>query len=160
MTDKSGTSHRFNRTQGTFITRVTFAVCILSILMFGCGFANRGSSSTTAAGSIRAKSAESDYSVRKHKWGVVQVGKESIRIGAFVPHCENTKAKPQVVRVERRFHPGAVVLTMFVRFPPKDRNCVGGQISVLQWVRVGSSLRHLDVYDGSVSPPARRREGK
>jgi hypothetical protein len=97
--------------------------------------------------------------VRKHKWEIAQVKNDSVLIGAFVNFCEGTKPQPRVKKIARHRKPGALVLTMFVVFPPKDPGCFGSQISVMHWVKVGKNLRHLDLYDGSTSPPARRKEG-
>jgi hypothetical protein len=137
------------------LTRGGAVASVLVTLFTGCGSGGKGNdasrnSSTIAAGQL---------SVRKHKWGVSRIKTESVLIGAFVPFCEGTRPRPQVKRIERRRKPGALVLTMFIQFPPKDPGCFGSQISVLHWVKVGNDLKRLDLYDGSTSPPARRREG-
>lgn len=102
--------------------------------------------------------AEGQLSVRKHKWEVSAIAEKSVLLGTFVPFCEGTKPRPRVKRIDRRRKPGALVLTMFIEFPPKDNGCFGSQGSVMHWVKVGGDLKQLDLYDGSTSPPARRLE--
>jgi hypothetical protein len=47
---------------------------------------------------------------------------------------------------------------MLMRFPRFPMGCFGGRLGIVHWVKIGPRIDHLDLYDGSTSPPARRRE--
>ena len=138
------------------LTRGGAVASVLVTMWTGCGSGGKGADTSQASSSTKV---EKQLSVRKHKWEIAQVKNDSVLIGAFVNFCEGTKPQPRVKKIARHRKPGALVLTMFVVFPPKDPGCFGSQISVMHWVKVGKNLRHLDLYDGSTSPPARRKEG-
>ena len=95
------------------------------------------------------------------KWGVVASGQQSIEIGALVPYCEKSSPKPHIERIEKRFRHNRVIITMFVRFPPKRvgsnaGGCLGVEIGISRWVKLRKKSDRIRLYDGSTSPPARR----
>jgi hypothetical protein len=96
--------------------------------------------------------------VRVHKWGLSEVAEESVLIGTSVVYCESVKERPRVVKVIRRRATSGIVLTMFMRFPRFPSGCFGDRLGIVHWVKIGPGIDRLDLYDGSTSPPARRRE--
>jgi hypothetical protein len=134
------------------------AICAAVFLLIGCGQADHGSGNPTSSESRSAATIASGGEVKEHKWGISEAKQRSVRIGVVLPYCETNESEPQIDRIERRQKPGSLVLTVFVRFPPPKRGaCVGLQLHLLHWVKVGTKLDHLDLYDGTTSPPARRR---
>ncbi len=88
----------------------------------------------------------------------MSIGKRSVELGALVPYCGYNRPKPYVERVERRRRPDGLVLTMFVRFPPKPNKggCLWVEVGVSQWVKLGRKVAKIELYDGSTSPPVHR----
>ena len=99
--------------------------------------------------------------VKPIRWGVMSLMGERVRIGALVPYCEDGRQRPQIERIEHRRRESRLVLTMFVRFFNRSTSGSGGcmflQVGVSRWVRVGAPAGEFDLYDGSTSPPSRRR---
>jgi hypothetical protein len=96
------------------------------------------------------------------RWGIMAVTDRSVEVGALVPYCEYTKPKPRVKRVERKRQRGGFVLTMFVWFPPKRvgpnaGGCLGAEVGVSRWVKLGRKVEQVRLYDGSTSPPSLRQ---
>lgn len=141
----------------------------LCALLFSClgvtvveGWSSNDSSKSGQAEHSLEASQRSQWkgSLRAVKWGVGRRGKASIQIGAFVPYCENIDPSPQIEQVKQRRRPGGVILTIYVRFPPREgRSCIGYDLGVTHWVKLGSQAVNASIYDGSTSPPALRVRG-
>jgi hypothetical protein len=89
---------------------------------------------------------------------VVAVRRHALRLGLLLPYCGNREPEPFIDRVERRHGRGGLVFTVFVRFGPEYpefEGCVGGDLILGKWVRVGDKSKPL--FDGSTSPPSRRQ---
>ncbi len=137
-------------------------IASLAFLASGCGQTNETTEeSSNADGGKPVKTvdiATSEYNYA-HKWGVSRVGRESILISAAIPHCENAQAEPQWEKIAKRWRRGDLILTAFMRIPPlKGSACLGVELYLMHWVKIGKDLARLNLYDGSTSPPARRKE--
>lgn len=91
------------------------------------------------------------------KWNIVRMNARSVEIGAFVPYCENKKGRPRIEQVRQEHNVGRVILTMFVRYPPRHIGrrsdvCFGAPVSVQGWVKLGQDPRKLRLFDGKVPP--------
>jgi hypothetical protein len=139
----------------TFLETLGLALLCLVVMGVGCGKADDRDMRKTAPDARRS---DSDSAVRSHKWELVRVRGERILIGALVNYCESRNRFPRIEYVKRLRKPGAIVLTMTVRFPPHPEGCFGSQGSLLHWVEIGPRIDQVDIYDGSSSPPARRRK--
>lgn len=140
--------------------RRTLCLCVLlfsglgAVVAEGCGSSDFSKSGDSLDAIQRS---QRKGPIRAVKWGVGRRGKASVQIGAFVPYCENIAPSPQIEQVKQRRRPGRVILTMYVRFPPrKGRSCIGYDLGVTQWVKLGSQATGVPIYDGSTSPPALR----
>lgn len=143
----------------------------LSILLFsilgaipaeGCGGSDTSSSSLNQPDvhpSDRGNASRLG-TLRAVKWGVGRQEETSIKIGAFVPYCENVTPSPRIERVVRRRSPNRVILTMYVRFPVGQRKgCIGYGLGLTRWISLGRQASRLSIYDGSTPPPALRIRG-
>jgi len=139
------TKQRSTRALGTFAGIVALSVCALGI--GGCF----GQSKTQGDATRR------QGPLKPIRWGIIDMGRQSVRVGAFVPYCKYTKPEPFVERVKRRRRRGGRVLTMLVQFPPKRTGGCLGESSVTQWVKLGPGVERLRLFDGFTSPPERRR---
>ena len=148
------------RTLGIYV--LLFAV-LGAIAAEGCGGSDRQGSATSTDSPITVANhqlSSRSGPLRAVKWWVGRRGEASIQIGAFVPYCEGTEPTPRIEKVAQRRRPGGVILTMYVRFPSrKGGNCVGYDLGVTRWVRVGKQAMRSSIYDGSMSPPALRVRG-
>jgi hypothetical protein len=144
------------------IRRAAYVGVIVSSFLMGCGDTSEGTesadSSRAAASAVIGfrTSHSSDARVRSVRWSVLKVARQSIQIGAFVPYCEG-KLKPEVARVSQARHGRKIVLTLFIREPSKGSSaCVGYDLGLSQWVKLGKSWHRDSIYDGHGSPPALR----
>lgn len=143
------------------LRRGSKAILVMLVLLLGLGCGDASSEPTREPGqpaAPRQRELQAQTTVRVHKWDVSLVRKESVLIGSFVTYCESVKETPYIVRVSRQRQAEGLVLTMYVHFPPYPRGCFGGRISVLRWVKIGPQINRIDLYDGSTSPPRRRRD--
>lgn len=155
-------------TAQVFITSLRDWLTLLGVFLFllfmlnGCGNSGDPSVGTTNLSTVApvemSKSARASGPLKAIKWDIVRMGRRNVQIGAFVPHCEYTKPVPRVERVIQRRSEGRAILTMMVRFPPKKVGpnagaCLGVQISVARWVRLGQDPTSIKFFDGSTSPP-------
>ncbi len=71
------------------------------------------------------------------------------------------KPKPRVDHVSRAWHRKSVVITVFLRFPKvhfaKNEACAGVGLVMLKQLKLGHSIARRALYDGSSSPPQRRK---
>lgn len=96
--------------------------------------------------------------LRPIRWGIANFAKRSVQIFALVPHCAYTTPEPYVEKVKRQKMARGLELTMLVRFPKtkKGGGCLFSESGVSRWVNLGREVRDIRLYDGAVSPPARR----
>lgn len=143
----------------------------LSILLFsilgaisaeGCGGSGTSSSSLDQRDTHPSNQGNASRlgALRAVKWGVGRRRETSIKIGAFVPYCENVTPSPRIERVIRRRRPNRAILTMYVRFPAGQRKgCIGYGLGLTRRISFGKRASRLSIYDGSTSPPALRIRG-
>lgn len=137
------------------------AATLFFLVLGGCGGSHSTMASTEGREAVPSSSRDvlaGKGPLKPIKWGVVSTGPSGLRIGAFVPYCEYTRPKPRVERVVKRRKPGRAILTMLVRFPPKKTGpnaggCLGVQVSVSRWVKLGQDPQKLKLFDGYFSPP-------
>jgi hypothetical protein len=135
---------------------IVFSILFLSI---GCGRAERDSVSDHATETTAVKRSGERY-VHAHRWGIAGFRRESVVISVAIPHCEYVQAEPSFDRITRRWRSGDLVLTVFMRIPPRTQHgCLGIELYLLRRVKVGKNLRHIELYDGSTSPPTPRSRG-
>lgn len=132
----------------------SLAIVLLLLTSAGCG----GDDSTKELDS--SHSADGQGSLRAVHWGVVKIAQRSVKIGAFVPHCEYQNAIPHIEQIKKRRGPGRVTVTMLVRFPPKRPGCLGVGISVGRWLKIGHHPLELKFFDGKTSPPEEVQVGE
>jgi hypothetical protein len=143
-------------TTGKELVLACFYVLMFFLLLcVGCGKADDASVMPTTGFRHQALKAKG---VRAHRWGVSHVANQSVLIGTSVVYCESVKERPKVIKVSRRRTPKGIVLTMYMRFPRFPENCFGGRLGIVHWVKIGPGIDRFDLFDGSTSPPARRRE--
>lgn len=94
------------------------------------------------------------------RWSVAAERRRALRLGVEVPYCGYREPEPFIDRVERRHGRNGLVFTVFVRFGPEDREpggCVGVELILGKWVRIGERAKSKPLFDGSTSPPSRRQ---
>jgi hypothetical protein len=141
--------------------RSIFAIWLALSILFsiGCGSANRNYISDRDAETTAVNRSGERY-VHAHKWGIADFRRESVVISVAIPHCEYVQAEPSFDRITRRWRSGDLILTAFMRTPPRTQHgCLGIELYLLRRVKVGKNLRHIELYDGSTSPPTRRSRG-
>lgn len=127
---------------------VAVALVLMLVMPAGCGGYD---GSTSSPHPNRANSGQG--TVKAVHWDIVRLARRSVQIGAFIPYCEYTKPEPRIEEIKKRRRPGRVILTMLVRFPPRKQGCLGIQVSVQRWVKLGRDTRDLKLFDGKTSPP-------
>ena len=100
-------------------------------------------------------------SLRPVQWGPWRHRGARIQIGALVSYCGSPRPKPRVERVKRSHRRHRVILTMFVRFFPREIGANGGgcsftKIGVSRWLTLSKHDLRVPLYDGSTSPPSLR----
>lgn len=129
----------------------------------GCGNAEDGAGDGLGRGANaeRSQAASSQGALRPVNWGVGTRRGVSVQIGAFVPYCENIRPKPHIERIVRQHGIKGLIFTMLVRFPKRQaRNCIGYDLAVTKWVKLGRAGEYKRVYDGRSHPPALRIRGR
>lgn len=94
------------------------------------------------------------------QWHILEPPTEStVSIGSDVAYCPGSGRVPRISGVKQINRPGAVILTAyFAGRPPHfsgTEACLGAQIGTRVHIRGG--LRGRPLYDGSQSPPKRKR---
>jgi hypothetical protein len=113
-------------------------------------------------GSSVAEDKRSVAVVRDVKWSVEkQLGPKAIKLLAFVPYCEFTRARPRIEHIAKRKRPKGMVITVFVRFPPrntqpKGAGCLGVGLGLQEVVKFRQPIGKRSLYDGSSIPPSQR----
>lgn len=95
------------------------------------------------------------------RWKVLKVlGKRKIRIGRYIGWCpgpdsENLNPTPKIQRVRQVERRRRVIITAFL-VHRAQKNCAGVETLVSYVVTLRHKLGRRSLYDGSVSPPAKR----
>lgn len=79
--------------------------------------------------------------------------------GMQVGYCGYREPVPFIKRVERSRSREGLVFTVLVRFGPEHLEpggCVGGDLFLGKWVRVGDKAKSKPLFDSRTSPPSRR----
>lgn len=98
--------------------------------------------------------------VRAVSWTLSSIdGPHKLTLAVSTGYCVG-KPKPRIVRITRKWRPRRVVITVFLRSPKvhfgKHEGCAGVGLGIQQQIRLGHSISHRALYDGSSSPPQRR----
>jgi hypothetical protein len=142
------------------------AVMALALFVGGCGgeSENRGGESEAKAQMTSFRPAPLDKreagQIKPVRWSAVAERRRALRLGVQVPYCGYREPVPFIKRVERRRGPNGLVFTVFVRFGPEHLEpggCVGEELILGKWVRIGDKARSKPLFDGSTSPPSRRQ---
>jgi hypothetical protein len=99
--------------------------------------------------------------VRAVSWALSSIdGPHRLTVGVSTGYCVG-KPKPRIDRVTKTWHLESVVITVFLRYPEvhwgKSEACGDVGLGIGKQIRFGRSLSHRAIYDGSTSPPQRRR---
>lgn len=99
--------------------------------------------------------------VRTVRWGLSSVdGPHGLTLTVLTGYCVG-KPKPRIDRVTKTWHPKSVVIRVFLRYPKvhfgKSEGCGDLGLGISTKVKFGRSIAHRALYDGSTSPPQRRR---
>jgi hypothetical protein len=102
--------------------------------------------------------------VRAVSWGLSSVdGSHKLTLAISTGYCVGTP-KPSIERVTKTWHPKSVVITVFLRYFEvhlgKNEACGGVGLGITKQIKFGRSIRNRVIYDGSTSPPQRRRVGE
>jgi hypothetical protein len=135
---------------------VILTVVLVLLVPAGCGGHDAMITSASQADPAKRKQGP----LKPIHWGIIRVSQQSVKIGAFVPYCEYTKPVPHIERVTKQRFPGRIILTMLVQFPPRRSGCLGVQISVGRWVKIGRDPLDLKFFDGKTSPPKEVQVGE
>lgn len=98
--------------------------------------------------------------IRPVRWSAVAERRRALRLGVEVHYCGYREPVPFIERVERRHGRDGLVFTVLVRFGPEHLEpggCVGEELILGKWVRIGDKARSKPLLDGSTSPPSRRQ---
>ena len=141
-------------------TRTVFLVLLFAVFC-GCGKSETLSDFEPTSAEVATPENQERGPLKEIQWSVFQVANESVRIGGFAPYCEGTKPEPRIEKVDQLHRSDRRVLTMFVRFPPKRvgpnaGGCLGVELILRRWVRIGNDLRSTTLFDGSTSPRQQR----
>jgi hypothetical protein len=99
--------------------------------------------------------------VRAVRWGLSSVdGPHALTLSVSTGYCVG-KPKPRIDRIVKAWHPRSVVITVFLRYPRvhfgKHEACGGVGLGMSTKVRFDRSIVDRALYDGSSSPPQRRK---
>jgi len=99
--------------------------------------------------------------VRAVSWGLSSIdGPHRLTLGVLTGYCVG-KPKPHIDRVTKTWHLKSVVITVFLRYPEvhfgKHEGCGDVGLGMSKQIKFGRSIRRRALYDGSTSPPQRRR---
>lgn len=149
--------------------RLSGVLALLAIVVgifVACG-ENRSSRASDAAeradnsGMLGGPVDDGDGVLKPIQWGPVRTAKRSVMIGALVGYCNNGSPRPYIERVKRSQRMDRIVLTMFVRFPPRRTGpnapgCSYLGIGVEKWITFRKNLGQFKFFDGATSPPTPR----
>jgi len=101
--------------------------------------------------------------VRAISWALSSVdGPHRLTLTVTTGYCVG-KPKPSIDHIAKAWHPRSVVITVFMRYPRvhfgKHEACGDVGLGISTKLRLGRSIAHRSLYDGSSSPPQRRRRG-
>jgi hypothetical protein len=99
--------------------------------------------------------------IRAVSWGLNSIdGPHALTLGVLTGYCVG-KPKPRIDHVTKTWHLKSVVITVFLRYPEvhfgKHEACGDVGLGMSRQIKFGRSIRHRALFDGSTSPPQRRR---
>jgi hypothetical protein len=99
--------------------------------------------------------------VRPVSWSLNSIdGRHKLTFGISTGYCVG-KPKPRIDHVAKVWHRKSVVITVFLRFPKvhfgKNEGCGDVGLGMSKQIKFGHSIAHRALYDGSSSPPQRRK---
>lgn len=146
------------------------AVVSISVAaLLAMGLLPASSASQVANGGVDEKRVIAEKQSKSHRregespvrWKVLKVlGQRKIRIGRYIGWCpgpdpENLNPTPKIRRVRQVERRRKVIITAFL-VHRAQKNCAGVETLVAYVVALRHKLGKRSLYDGSVSPPAKR----